>query len=354
MPVPIQRTEELTVRALESFLRDRGAQDVVIENLTIPANGFSSEIILLDGTWTIDGTVHDRPSVLRVSPQGHRLFPTDSFDSEVSTQRILAGASVPLPRLLFSESDTRYFGAPFTIMEHLDGSVPRDLPSYHRQGWLRDLPEAGQRQVWFDAIASLADLHVAAVPPPVASGGGINVGSVPAQISYLREHGHFFGIDFAVHRIYDGALAWLEENVPDLPAPDTLVWGDARLGNIVFRDERVVGLLDWEMAGYGYAESDVAWFLHMDRHLSEGIGAERLAGLATAEESVEKYEARTGKPLRHLPYFQVLAAVAFGVVTKRVVHLLGLSGIVPPGGEFPLHRNATRLLETVLDEAGAL
>ena len=49
-----------------------------------------------------------------------------------------------------------------------------------------------------------------------------------------------------------------------------LNWGDARVGNILYRDFAPIAVLDWEMATVGPREVDLAWmiFLHdvLPRH----------------------------------------------------------------------------------------
>jgi len=49
------------------------------------------------------------------------------------------------------------------------------------------------------------------------------------------------------------------------PATRVVVWGDSRVGNVLYSDFRPVAVLDWEMATLGPREMDVAWviFAHM-------------------------------------------------------------------------------------------
>jgi aminoglycoside phosphotransferase (APT) family kinase protein len=51
---------------------------------------------------------------------------------------------------------------------------------------------------------------------------------------------------------------WLLDN-SFTPKHLSLTWGDARLGNTIFRDYDVAAALDWEMACIGDPESDLAW-----------------------------------------------------------------------------------------------
>lgn len=77
------------------------------------------------------------------------------------------------------------------------------------------------------------------------------------------------------------ALAWLEDNFPDDVAatPPVLAWGDARIGNVLYRDFRPVAVLDWEMAAVGPRELDVAWMIFAHMVFQELAG---LAGFPSA------------------------------------------------------------------------
>src|SRR5690606_8522169 len=94
--------------------------------------------------------------------------------------------------------------------------------------------------------------------------------------------------------------------------------GDARIGNMIFRDRRCVAVLDWEMATLGPPEMDLGWFLLLDRHHSEGIGVPRLAGLPGPAETVARYEERLGRRVAHLAFWELFAAWRFAVILRRV------------------------------------
>lgn len=87
------------------------------------------------------------------------------------------------------------------------------------------------------------------------------------------------------------ALRWLEANIPAPVAP-RLVHGDFRLGNLMFENGRLTGVLDWELAHLGDWHEDLAFgcmtvwrFSRPDR---PGYG------LTTVEELAEAYEAAGG------------------------------------------------------------
>ncbi len=60
-------------------------------------------------------------------------------------------------------------------------------------------------------------------------------------------------------------FTWLEDNLPTDVGADALSWGDGRIGNMMFRDHRVVAVLDWEMAAVAPPEVDIGWmcYLHL-------------------------------------------------------------------------------------------
>ncbi|HEU0171685.1 MAG TPA: phosphotransferase [Acidimicrobiales bacterium] len=54
-----------------------------------------------------------------------------------------------------------------------------------------------------------------------------------------------------------------------------LVWGDARLSNLIYRDFEVAAVLDWEMSGIGDPLLDLGWWLFADGALTTGSAHDR-------------------------------------------------------------------------------
>ncbi|MGX4653406.1 phosphotransferase family protein [Micromonospora sp. SCSIO 07396] len=346
MPVPVQRDPDLTRARLADWLRDqRGVRDVAVGPLTVPRTaGFSAEILLCDASWVQDGRHQIAPLAVRVAPVGHRIFPDLRWPEQVGVQIALARTDVPVAPVLGAEPDPDVLGAPFVVMSRVAGEVPADLPSYHREGWLASASPQRQRAAWFAALSAMGRLHRL---DPAA------LGATPApsgDLAFYAEQLDYFGA--AGNDAARTALTWLQAHHPPAPQTPSPLWGDARLGNIVFAADRPAALLDWEMTDVGRPESDLAWFLHMDRFLSDGIGAPRLPGLPTRAETEEFYARVLGRPLAHLAYYEVDAAFRFCVITARVLRLLEETGVLPPGSDFPLHRNATALLRRRLAESG--
>jgi aminoglycoside phosphotransferase (APT) family kinase protein len=144
------------------------------------------------------------------------------------------------------------------------------------------------------------------------------------------------------------ALGWCRSHRPaDEPAP-SLLWGDVRLGNVVFDDRllRPRAVLDWDMASAGPAEMDVAWFLALEALQSELSGME-VAGFGTREEALALAESGLGRPLQDLPWHEVFALVRASAVSTRIALLFERAGqrSMFRVGEDPTLAAATRRID---------
>jgi len=99
-----------------------------------------------------------------------------------------------------------------------------------------------------------------------------------------------------------------------------LVWGDSRIGNVLYDDFRPVAVLDWEMATIGPRELDVAWIIFAHMVFQELAGLAGLPGLPDVlreEDVLATYRELTGVELGDLGWFYVFAGVIWCVVFMR-------------------------------------
>ena len=130
-----------------------------------------------------------------------------------------------------------------------------------------------------------------------------------------------------------------------------LVWGDARIGNIIFDGTRPAAVLDWEMVTLGSPEMDLAWSIFLDRHHSEGIETPRLEGFPSYEATVARYEALTGHRVRTCTTTRCFAGFRFAVIMCRIAQQMVTYGVMDEAGgrAFELDNTVTRLLAKLLD-----
>src|ERR1700729_1944620 len=310
MPVPDQRDPDLTRTTLQAWLAGQlpGSTQVGITAVQTPAsNGFSSETLMFEASWLeADGTARNERLVAKVAPTGFQIFPEPRFAEQFRLLEILARTAIPVPRVHWNEPDPSVLGAPFYVMSRIDGAVPTDMPPYHTGGWLTTASPAERESIWWAGGSVLAQVHA-------LDGGRLGLEFVD-QVRYgptgLRqrlayyEHYLEWGYEGTVPVVQE-ALRWLREHRPEEPRDPVLLWGDSRIGNIIFSSGRAAAVLDWEMATLGQPEEDLAWFLLLDRHHSEGVGFPRLPGCPDAAQPIARYERLTGRKLASMDYYEV-------------------------------------------------
>jgi aminoglycoside phosphotransferase (APT) family kinase protein len=355
MPVPEQRSPGLTASTLRGWLRRRlvDADDLTVTGLRTPSggSGFSSETLLFEAEWTERGALRRQPLVARVAPTRYRLFPDPRFEDQCRVMQILdRETDVPLPALRWYEPDPDLLGAPFVVMDQVAGLVPGDTPTYHQDGWVSEAEPAERARMWWSSVDVLARIHrldvdalgLGFVDRPEFGRTGLD-----QQLGYYERFLAWTGAgDLPVAST---ALAWLRANQPVEAGPPCLLWGDARLGNMIFRDFEPQAVLDWEMVTLGQPEVDLAWFLYFDRHHSEGSATTRLPGFPGPEETVARYEELLGRPMRDLAYYEIFAALRFAVIMARLGRLFVDFGLLPADSDFSATNTAMRLLGIILD-----
>jgi aminoglycoside phosphotransferase (APT) family kinase protein len=320
-----------------------GARDVEIAPLVAPqTSGFSNETLLCEARWREPGGARSESLVVRIQPIGYQVFPAYDMGLQFRTMQLLAKTDVPVPRALWIAADDRdVFGAPFYVMARVEGRVPTDQPPYHSGGWLVDASPDERRAIFLGGFEAMAKIH--------------RLDLANSGFDFLRQPGFPNGLqqELAFYRDYfawaaagreqpvaERALAWLESNAPS-GEPDGLVWGDARIGNIIFDGTRVAAVLDWEMVTVGSPEKDLAWAIFLDRHHSEGLGVPRLPGFPSYDEAIAHYEALSGHRVRHLHYYQVFAGFRFAVVMMRIAQQLAHYGMMTAEQSRAMEQNNT-------------
>lgn len=98
--------------------------------------------------------------------------------------------------------------------------------------------------------------------------------------------------------------------------------GDYHAANVMFSrtGPDVVAIVDWEMCTIGDPLLDLGWLLATWRQsdgssvFSHALGGTE--GLASTEELLERYAARTTRDLSHITWYTVLACFKLGIVIE--------------------------------------
>ena len=314
---------------LESWLATRLGDDARprITDVSAPTgSGMSTETVIFQAEWSDGGVERREGLVARIPPypEDMPVFPVYDMAKQFSVMsKVRELRDVPVPEPLWLETDAEVVGQPFMVMRKVEGQVPADNPLYvFGDNWLFDASPEDQRRLQDGTVGILAGLH---------DGPG-------DQFAFLQE-----GVDgaTALRRLYqeevldyyewvakdvrspllERSLKWLEERWPTDEGEAVLSWGDARIGNMMYRDFEPVAVLDWEMASVGPREVDLAWcqFFHEFFH---GVAARfEMPGMPSfmrREDVVKEYERLTGHTCRDMDWYGMFAAARFAINMLRV------------------------------------
>jgi aminoglycoside phosphotransferase (APT) family kinase protein len=242
---------------------------------------------------------------------------------------------VPVPRVRRYEPDASVAGAPFVVMERVDGRVPPDVPPYTFGGWVTSATPHERSLLQDEAVRLLAEVHAA----EVARSGPAFLDTDTTADAALRRHVATYRAAYERRVRADGrgsslierGFAWLDAHFPDAAGEAVLSWGDCRIGNIVFRDHRAVAALDWELADMAPREVDLGWlvFLHaFFQDLAECYGRPGLPELLRGDDVCRRYNALTGVAPRDMRFYRTYAAVRLAVVVPEIPHRRLLAAMV--------------------------
>jgi aminoglycoside phosphotransferase (APT) family kinase protein len=213
-----------------------------------------------------------------------------------------------VPRVLAVCEDTGVIGAPFYVMEMVEGDVVTTA-----------MPDAldtpGERlRTAHELIDALVEIHGVDWRAAGLEGFGKPEGYLERQLRRflgLWDHNKTREIP-AVEVVGD----WLKANLPASP-PATIVHGDYRLGNVLLAPAapaRIAAVLDWEMSTIGDPLADLGYFctLYVERDdpslgKFELSGVTRQEGWPTRAELVARYEERSGRSMTDIRWYQTLA-----------------------------------------------
>ncbi|MQY24160.1 phosphotransferase family protein [Nocardia macrotermitis] len=284
---------------------------------------------ILGGHSNLTYLVTDRDGrryVLRRPPVGPLLATAHNVIREHDVMRAVAGSGLPVPRMLGVCADEKVTGAPFYVMEYVDGVVvdsAADAAEF--------LPSAQARQrAGEELIDALVTLHGIDVDRAGLGELSRRGGYLGRQLRRWSEQWAAAGLDeLADMTVLHG---WLVEHQPAETTP-CLVHGDFRLGNaLIERDGRLLAVLDWELCTLGEGLLDLAYFLRswMVPDLRPGFSHPPglLPGFADGEDLIRRYAERSGRSVADLDYWRAFtawrsAAILAGVYRRYLDGQLG-------------------------------
>jgi aminoglycoside phosphotransferase (APT) family kinase protein len=286
----------LVLEPLEQFLRGCELEAPADLDATPIGEGHSNVTFALS-----TGVVLRRPPRGPLPPSAHNVL------REARLLKALEPTPVRAPKVLAVCDDPSVIGAPFYVMELMEGEViTTKLPEP------LDNPEERNR-IADELIDQLVELHRVDWQKIGLEGFGKPTGYLERQLR------RFLGL-WDINRTRELPQVeqvgnWLAENMPQSP-PATIVHGDYRLGNTMFTGEppaRLVAIFDWEMATIGDPLADVGYLMIHWTQPDDQVGSfslqsvTSLPGFPSRAEVIERYEQRSGRSMQALSWYVTLA-----------------------------------------------
>ncbi|GAA4385429.1 phosphotransferase family protein [Tsukamurella soli] len=257
----------------------------------------------------------ERTWIVRRPPLGHVLATAHDMGREYRVMTALAGTDVPVPRTYGHCEDTAILGAPFYVMEKMDG-VP-----YRTRTELEVLGPERTRAISVGLVETLSALH--AVDPAAVglADFGRPEGFLARQVKRWRKQ-----LDASYSRdlpLADELCRRLEADVPVESAPG-IVHGDYRLDNVlVDAQDRLTAVIDWEMATLGDPLTDLALMIVYHR-LGALLGSDSVAdanaapGFLSEDEVISLYRARSDRDLSRFGFYLGLASFKLAAIIEGI------------------------------------
>ncbi len=297
-----------------------GLATVDIVELTLPGGGASSDLVVAELS-------SGRRLVVRLQPS-EPVYPDGDLGRQYRcTAAAAAHGPAPVPAPLWLEPDPSVLGVPFLVSEHVAG----EAGTFRFEQRVLELDEPAQARVWSDSLAVVGSVHATDLAAAELH-DRLPVEATDAIDRYTRYWARYrdFVDDGRELPVLDEGLARLERERPAQSPDETLVWGDARFGNMLFHELHPVAAVDFEFSHVGLPGFDVAFFSHFDRVSFEYFrpGA-RPAGFADPHATFDLYEELTGRQVDDPDWYVLLAATYSALAVTRVMQSRAREGLVP-------------------------
>ena len=265
-----------------------------------------------------------RRTVLRRPPLGQVLASAHDMGREHRIIAALADTDIPVAPALGYEPGDDVNGAPFYVMDYVEGHVLRDRTAAEQ------LPVEARRHAGESLVDVLAAIHSVDVDAVGLGDLGRKDGYIERQLK--RWYGQWNKSKTrelpAVDEVHDA----LSANIPE-QGPAAIVHGDYRLDNCMVDDDgQVVAVLDWELCTLGDPLADlgllmVYWSEPGDATPTLGAPTQS-EGMLTRAEVLDRYEKSSGRNLSDIEFYTAfgywkLACIVEGVYARYIGGSMG-------------------------------
>lgn len=324
-PSAVREENRLDLESLLPWLRAQVAALPDVQPTVAQYPGGASNL-----TYALD--FGDRTLILRRPPTGTRPKSGHDMGREYRVMSGLYG-HYPVPKPLAACEDESIIGAPFYVMEKLEGIIlRRDLPA----GLSLDPQRANAlcRDFW----QRLIDLHQLSPADCGLAELGRPEGYVKRQIEGWNGRYQKAATEDAPDA--DDIMAWLDAHQIPENGRASLIHNDYRFDNVVLSPDdslRIIGVLDWEMCTVGDPLLDLgcalAYWVHDDDDQElESIRMQpsNLAGMMRREDITAWYEEQTGVEIGHPAFYLSFGLFRLAVIAQQIYYRYAMGQTTNP------------------------
>ena len=271
---------------------------------------------------TYELRVGDRAMILRRPPGGTKPKSGHDMHREYQVLKALHG-HFPVPEPLAYCEDAGLLGAPFYVMQKLDGIIlRRDPPKDLRYG-----PEEARR-LCLNLLDTLIRLHTLDYTALGLAGLGKPEGYVARQVGGWCERFQKAWTDDVPK--CEALMAWLKDHTPPDSLQPGIIHNDYRFDNVVLEPadrQTIVGVLDWEMCTIGDPLMDLGsslayWVQPSDSKQMQTLRMQpsTLPGMLTRDEIVEYYGRKTGRVISNYDFYYVFGLFRLAVIAQQIYY----------------------------------
>ena len=227
--------------------------------------------------------------VLRRKPPGKLLPSAHAVDREYKVITALYETDVPVPKTYGLCEDDDVAGTAFFVMDFLDGDLFWDpmIPS---------MTNNDRTEIYKNKNKTLAKLHSVDYKKIGLDDYGKPGNYVARQVSRWSKQYRASETDNI--EAMNNLIEWLPNNIPD-DDETSIVHGDYRLDNMILKNNKVIGILDWELSTLGHPIADFSYHCLSWRTQEAFWDQAQLKelGVPNEIEYMEMYCEHTGKDL---------------------------------------------------------
>ncbi|WP_319524620.1 phosphotransferase family protein [uncultured Desulfosarcina sp.] len=268
-------------------------------------------------------SVGARELVLRRPPFGKKARSAHDMNREYCILSALAPVFPYVPSPLAYCDEPAVMDVPFYVMERLSGVILR-----------KTLPEGPQFDaVWADRLCRrwvdvLAELHRLDYQKCGLAELGNPEGYVNRQVQGWSARYRDARTDDVPD--FEAVMAWLAANMPsDHPKP-ALIHNDYKFDNVILdpiEPDRIIGVLDWEMATVGDPLMDLGaslayWIESGDSEEFKLVATmpTDAPGMMTRRQIVAYYEEKTGTTVKNFSWYYCFGLFRLAVIAQQIYY----------------------------------